>query len=153
MSRSADEAHRPVRRRLWNPGADETAEWEIAHYLSEMTERLIAKGMTPAEARRAAEARFGDVSRYRARFRRGELRRRNRKMLMKLGKLVTAGAFQEVRTSQRHPAFAVAVVGTLALGIGANAAILCAPSISCRKLETRNLPPMSSSTWVLRTAT
>jgi predicted permease len=106
---------------LRRPPPDMAADWEIEHHLSEATERLMREGWDAAEARREAERQFGSVERYRGRLSRAE---REMSLTLRLGELVhgaSGGLAAAARTVRREPGFALAVVVTLGLGIGANA--------------------------------
>ena len=96
---------------------------EIESHIAMRVADLVREGMTPEEARAAALARFGDFDTARARLhaaasqRDKALRHRDR-----LGALA-ADLRYAARQARRTPGFVLAVVITLALGIGANAAM------------------------------
>jgi predicted permease len=124
-----DDAHRqprgPVRRLfrlgVGEPDAREAVEWEVEHHLSEATDRLVEEGWDPAGARAEAERRFGRA--HRPRITRIERRRRRMRTMGRGVEAVRDAVGGALRTLRRSPGFAAAVVGTLALGIGANAAV------------------------------
>ncbi len=117
----------PIRRLfrlgLGRPSLRESVDWEIEHHLAEQTDRLVERGMSPDDARREAERRFGDVARQRHQMMAVD---RRRVVMRKRGEswdAVLAGVRQAFRGVRRAPGLAVAVVLTLGLGIGVNAAM------------------------------
>jgi putative ABC transport system permease protein len=95
--------------------SDRDMDREMAFHVDALARELEAQGMAPADARRAALRRFGDVTRLKER---GHDVRRS---------AAIDGILRDVRHMGRglaaSPGFALAVVLTLAIGIGANTAI------------------------------
>src|ERR1700750_2710764 len=96
---------------------------ELAYHLERRIHQNIAKGMTPEVARKAALERFGDVNDVRETCerlliedRRAEARRDW------LCDLALSARFA-LRSPLRAPMFSLLAIVTLALGIGANAAV------------------------------
>ena len=118
----------PVRRLfrlgLRRPDPSDEVDWEIAHYLSEMSDRLVEEeGLSPQEAELEARRRFGSVEEYRRGLKRIE---RRRKRMTKMGNVRIALAevvSSSLRSLARQPGFSLVVIVTLAVGIGANASM------------------------------
>ena len=94
---------------------------EISHHLEATERELLARGMSPADARREARARFGDVDEVRETLgnldRHGERRRSLGDFWRGWGQDLA----RSVRSLRREPGFAAVVAFTLALGLGGNA--------------------------------
>jgi predicted permease len=100
-----------LRRRTAEPELDE----EIRFHIDMQTEKNLRLGMSPEEARRAALVRFGGTERIKEEAR-DEYRSRPLEDLVQ-------DLRHGVRSALRTPLFTLLAVLTLALGIGANAAV------------------------------
>jgi len=121
-----DEAGAPRWRRylrFWGPNVDADVDDELRFHLDMRERELEARGLAPDDARRAAAERFGDAQRIGAELREHDHQRNRlthrRDMLSDLWQDFRLA----VRGLQRTPGFAIVVVATLAICIGANSAI------------------------------
>ena len=93
------------------------AEDEMAFHLEERTKENIARGMTPAEARREAQMRFGSRSKLREETRDADT-------LVWLNTLARDSRIA-MRGIVQRPGLAITAILSLGLGIGATSAIFC----------------------------
>ena len=97
---------------------DESLEREIAFHIAEQTETNIKNGMPPGEARRRAMVDFGGREQVKQ-----SMREVHASALLEAVKFNLKSA---ARFMRRSPSFSLAVILTLALGIGANSAVFSA---------------------------
>ncbi len=108
--------------------SEEDFEDEIRSHIDLEVDRLIAEGVSPRAARRAAFARFGSMNTARERF-------YSARRLPRL-ELILKDAALALRGLRREPGFAAVAILTLAVGIGLNSAIFTA----LYSLTSRPLP-------------
>ncbi|MGH7679296.1 MAG: permease prefix domain 1-containing protein, partial [Gemmatimonadaceae bacterium] len=98
-------------------------EREIDFHLTARVQQLVAGGMTLEEARAEARRRFGDVAQARAELSESAARREAQLTVRDRLEAFTDDVRYVARTLRRSPGLSAVVVLTLALGIGANAAM------------------------------
>lgn len=96
---------------------------EVAFHLASRIEQLVRLGRTPDEARAEALERFGPIEQATQRLRASAAQRERRRAWRERLHAIEREVRHSVRSLGRNPVFTVAAVLTLALGIGANAAV------------------------------
>lgn len=104
-----------LRAMLSSRAAERELDDEIQFHLDQETDKFIAAGVEPGEARRRARAMFGGVEPTKELYRDG----RGDRWLSDLRTDLGFG----VRVLRRNPTLAATVIGTLALGMGATVAL------------------------------
>ncbi|MCC7322400.1 MAG: ABC transporter permease [Gemmatimonadaceae bacterium] len=94
---------------------------ELAFHLASRVAELEQRGWSPAAARAEAEREFGDLAAARAELVAVDRDRLSRRRWRAWGDAVRGDLQQGWRVMRREPGFTLAVVSTLAIGIGANA--------------------------------
>src|SRR5688500_11164709 len=104
-----------------NPAAD--VEDEIEFHFTMRVEDLMRNGLSAAEARARSEIEFGDLGKIQTEMREIGRRRQRRERRVRGWDSLRQDVRYGVRLALRSPLFSLLAIVTLALGIGANAAV------------------------------
>lgn len=120
---------------------------ELAFHIDMLARELESSGMAAADARDAAEHRFGTVPSVRDECLAIDRRRRRRLTISELLIMLRSDVRVAFRAIRRTPVFSATVVGTLAIGIGSAAAIFAVVNgILLEPLPYRNASQLVSLT-------
>ncbi len=109
--------------RDFQPDPDRDVREEIEAHLEMKTRELVASGLTPSEARREAERRFGRVAEIEKEARRWARARERRERGAAFLENLLRDVHFSLRGLRRRPGFAALALLTLALGIGASTTV------------------------------
>ena len=110
-------------RRILRPNERVEVGDEIAFHIQMRTAELIEQGVDPVQAKSMAEARFGPVLPIEEALVDSVKRRRHRADRAEAFMDLTKDLSFAVRSLRRSPAFSIAAIATLALGVGATLAV------------------------------
>ena len=108
---------------FWGRKPEADVEREFRFHLEMRTQELIDAGRTPQEARKEAERYFGNAERFRAECKTIDDRIERRLAMMERLAILSNDVTHSIRQLWHNPGFTAVTIFTLALAIGANAAI------------------------------
>ena len=137
-------------RSVIRPSAKREVDDELAFHIDMRTRELIEEGVEPARARELARERFGPVATIEEALMDSTLRRRHRAdRAESLGDLAQDVRYA-IRSLRHSPAFALAAIATLALGVGATLAVFTVVNgVLVRPLPYHD-PSRLSMIWIIQ---
>src|SRR5579871_3371314 len=102
-----------LRRLVGAHGRDADLQREIAAHIDEATEEYVRRGLTPADARRAALLDFGGVVRIEEAYR--------ERLTFRFADVIRRDVRHALRILTKHRTFATIAIATIALAVAANA--------------------------------
>ncbi|HSQ31207.1 MAG TPA: ABC transporter permease [Gemmatimonadaceae bacterium] len=134
-------------------GLQRAVDDELQFHFDMTMRELMAKGMSPEEARREARRRFGDVQIARERLTTIDEARAVRERRTEWWSAFAQDLRYAVRGLRLKPWFAAAVIATLGLGIGANAAMFgIVDRLLFRPPRFLSAPDRASRLYLVRTS-
>jgi predicted permease len=109
--------------RLWRPNTEADIDAELRFHFEQKVAGLVARGATPDVARARAVAEFGDFDAVRSSLREIDGRIAQHRRRAEWWESIAQDLGYVLRSLRRSPGFTVMVSVTLALGLGANAAL------------------------------
>ena len=109
--------------RLPNPRIESEIDDEIKFHIESRVRELVEEGHAEGEARRLADAEFGDVSASRRELAAIDRHRRRRERITHIVETVIQDLRHALRSLGRAPAFAITALVTLVVGLGSAVAI------------------------------
>ena len=110
-------------RRFWGPDPRRDFDDELAFHIAMREDELVRAGHTPEEAREQTLRRFGNIEEVRSECHDLGSRRTSRRQRASFRDSFRGDLRQALRTARLNPGFSLAVIMTMALGIGATSAV------------------------------
>jgi propanediol dehydratase large subunit len=125
-------------------------ETELSEHFNALVRDLVDGGLSPVQAREQASVQFGDLRAIHKELHRMETQRVNQERRTAHFDELSQDLRYGIRQLLRKPAFTAIVVGTLAIGIGANTAVFSV--LKGVFLDPLPFPEPHELTYVLRAA-